>query len=148
MKIFSKLKKLFKAKDYHKYSKNFCISFDNLESFVEYISENHDFDNNYLCYYCGEAKNLVNLISSEYSNGEKDIPGMSLEYAGGCDSKNNNIIFVDAIFIPDEVIDLTNKYYFLDPDKPCHCMYRSNTSGFHQISKFVIARENVYLCSK
>lgn len=148
MKIFSKLKKLFKTKDYHKYSKNFCISFDNLESLVEYISENHDFDSNYLYYYCGEAKNLVNLISSEYSNGEKDIPEMSLEYVGGCDTKNNNVIFADAMFIPDEVNDLVNKYYFLDPDKPCHCMYRSNTSGFHQISKFVIARENAYLCSK
>ena len=148
MSFFSKIKNLFRSKKYDVYSKNFCLEFDGLDSFVEYISENHDFDSNYLYYYQGEAKTLVKLISSEYSSGEKDIPYLSLEHVGGCTSKNNNIFFEDAIFIPDVAFDIANKYYFLDLGKPHHCMYRSYTSGFHHIYKFVIARENVYLCSK
>jgi len=148
MGFFSKLKSLFRSNNSCKYPKNFCMKFDDLESFVKYVSENHDFDNNYLYFYRGEANCLAKLIGSEYSSGEKDIPDLSLEYIGGCNSKNNNIIFEDAIFIPDCVFDLVNKYYLLDQTKPRHCMYRSDTSGFHQIYKFVIARENVYLCSK
>lgn len=148
MGLLSKIKNLFKNKTNDKYPRTFCLKFDDMESFIEYVSENHDFDNNYLYYYRGEANNLVKLIGSEYSCGEKDIPDLSLEYIGECESKNNNIIFNDAIFIPACVFDLVNKYYFLDQNKPCHCMYRSDTSGFHQIYKFVITRENVYLCSK
>ena len=148
MGLLSKIKNLFKNKTNDKYPRTFCLKFDDLESFIEYVSYNHDFDNNYLYYYRGEANNLVKMIGPEYSRGERDIPDLSLEYVGGCTSKNNNIIFEDAIFIPDVVFDLANKYYFLDPTKPRHCMYRSDTSGFHQIYKFVIARENVYLCSK
>lgn len=148
MGFFSKLKNLLKNKTSNKYPRTFCLKFDDMESFIEYVSENHDFDYNYLYYYRGEANNLVKLIGSEYSCGEKDIPDLSLEYIGDCDSKNNNIIFEDVIFIPDCVFDLVNKYNFLDQTKPRHCMYRSDTSGFHQIYKFVIARENVYLCSK
>ena len=148
MGFFSKLKNLFESHDNGKYPKNFCMKFDDLESFVEYVSENNAFDNNYLYFYWGEANYLTNLIGSEYSSGEKDIPDSSLEYIGGCETKNNNIIFEDAIFVPDCVFDLVNKYYSLDHTKPRHCMYSSDTSGFHQIYKFVIARENVYLCSK
>lgn len=148
MGLLSKIKILFKNKTNDKYPRTFCLKFDEMESFIEYVSENHDFYNNYLYFYRGEANNLVKLISSEYSQGEKDIPDLSLESIGECDSKNNNIIFEDAIFIPACVFDLVNKYYFLDQNKPRHCMYRSYTSGFHQIYKFVIARENVYLCSK
>jgi hypothetical protein len=148
MGFFSGLKKLFKSKDSNKYPKTFCLKFDNIESFTEYVSYNHDFDDNYLYYYRGEANNLAKLIGSEWSSGEKDIPDLSLEYIGKCETKNNNIIFEDAIFIPDCVFDLANRYQFLDPAKPRNCMYRSDTSGFHQIHKFVVARENVYLCSK
>ena len=148
MKFSSKLKNLFKSKDKDKYPKNFYMGFSNLEYFIDYVSENHDFDRNYIYYYQGEAKNLMSLIGSEYSQGEKDIPSMSLEYIGGCTSKNNNIFFEDVIFMPDMVIDLVNRYYFLDNTKPSYCMYRSDTTGFHMISKFVIARDNVYLCSK
>lgn len=148
MGLLFKLKNLFRNKDCNKYSKNFCMKFDDLESFIEYVSENHDFDDNYLCYYQGEANHLMRLIGSEFSNGEKDIPDLSLEYIGECNSQDNNIVFEDVIFVPDVVLDLSNRYYFLDQDKPRHCVYRSDTSGFHKICKFVIARENVYLCSK
>lgn len=148
MNILNKLKNFFKKENCGIYSKNFCMKFDDLKSFIEYVSENHDFDNNSLYYYLGEAKNLVNLITSEYSRGEKDIPSMSLEYIGDCHAKNNNIIFEDVICIPDVVFDLANKYYFMDPNKPCHCLYNSDTTGFHQINKFVVSRDNVYLCSK
>ena len=148
MGLLSKIKNLLKNKTSNKYPKNFCIKFGDLDSFAEYVSENHDFNNNYLYFYRGKANCLAKLISDKFSDGEKDIPDFSLEYISGCEIKNNNIIFGDAIFFSDCVFDLIDKYHFLDQTKPHHCMYHSDTSGFHQIYKFVIARDNVYLCSK
>ena len=143
-----KLKNLFSKRNNSNYSKNFCLKFDDLNSFIGYVSNNHDFDKNSLYYYMGGANSLVNLIGYEYSGGEKDIPHLSLECVGIQKPKSANIIFEDAIFIPDNVRDLVNKYNSLPNKVSAHCLFRSYTTGFHQVTKFVIARNSVYLCSK
>ena len=147
MNLLKKIINHFKSNE--KYPKNFCMAFDNLADFINYVSGTYDFEHHYIYYYRGEAKNLVALLSHEYSGGEKDIPDMSLEYMSNAKlNKNNNIVFEDAIFFPDQVYDLVGRFYTSDRSKPCVCQYRSDTSGFHQISNYIIAQNNVYLCSK
>lgn len=147
MNLLKKIINHFKSNE--KYPKNFCMAFDNLADFIQYVSSTCDFEHHYIYYYRGEAKNLMSLLNHEYSGGEKDIPDMGLEFMSNAKlNKNNNIVFKDAIFFPDQVCDLVREFYTSDRNKPCVCQYRSDTSGFHQISNYVIAKNNVYLCSK
>ena len=147
MNLLKKIINHFKSNE--KYPKNFCMAFDNLADFIQYVSSTCDFEHHYIYYYRGEAKNLMTLLNHEYSGGEKDIPDMGLEFMSNAKlNKNNNIVFKDAIFFPDQVCDLVREFYISDRNKPCVCQYRSDTSGFHQISNYVLAKNNVYLCSK
>ena len=139
MKLFDKIKEFFSTP-----SSTFCIWFDDISSFMDYITENPQYSQRYLYYYKGTMKQLVGIISNE---GEKYIPDMSLEFIDNCQVKDNNLTFKDALFFSDIMSFVAEMHNELDLSKPHKWIFKSDNSGTHTLKKAVIANNDIYLCS-
>lgn len=149
MKFLKRLKELFSGGDKYEYPQHFVVKFANVDDFIEYVAQNIcNLSNHYIYYYKGYGNTLFNLISSEKRKGEKEIRYIDLEFAGECECIKNNLILYDTLFFCDTVPDVFRKFNEINVSEKHKCKYVSNITGYHDITNFVIAKENVYLCEK
>lgn len=149
MKFLKKLKAFFTFDPNPDCPKNFCKCFTSFDEVVKYIPYiNQGFGRHYVYYYLGESTNLANLISQPYGNGEKDIPDISLEYVGESSIKGNNVVLRNTPFFPDMIGDIEEKYHKLDRNNERKVLYKTDSGRMVAINSFVLAKENMYICSK
>lgn len=140
MKILEKIKNWLSSP-----ALKFCVGFDNLDDFMDYVINNPQFYNHCLYFYKGNKQTLMSIISQD---GEKYVPDMSLEFMEECRVKNNTLCFEDALFFSDTISEVVGKYCELEIDSPHKWVYESYNTGTHFLNKAVIGHNNIYLCTE
>jgi hypothetical protein len=124
-------------------NRNSVIKCKSIPDLISLISSTTEHDKKYVYIFKGELNLVANIVSNQYSRGEREISNLSLLYPDfdRYDEKNNCIVLGEAFLMPCLVSDLKHS-------GATRIRYVNAKGKSYEMKYAAICNENIYLTSK